>query len=176
MASDFIVIMQKIDNTAINSLEIIQTTDLIEFIPLLKELEFGDTFSLAMLKWCGIGQRNDLAFWKVYLTKIEAQTIGVMGLYQLVDSQNDQAWVGWFGIRPQFRRQGWGKVMIKKLKEYAREFGFQQLWVYTDHPNLAAISFYENSGFVKLGKATEVCPGKTHNLSDIILKSNLDKL
>jgi ribosomal protein S18 acetylase RimI-like enzyme len=169
--------MQEIDNTETNSLEIIQTTDLIDFIPLLKELEFGDTFSLAMLKWCGIGQRdNSLAFWEVYLAKVEAETIGVMGLYQLVDSPPDVVWVGWFGIRPQFRRQGWGKIMIEQLKEYAREFGFQQLWVYTDHPNLAAVSFYESSGFVKLGVAAEVCPGKTHSLSDIILKSNLDKL
>jgi ribosomal protein S18 acetylase RimI-like enzyme len=169
--------MQKIDDTITNSLEIIQTTDLIDFIPLLKELEFGDKFSLAMLKWCGIGQRNQLlAFWEVYLAKIEAQTIGVMGLYQQVDSQNDVAWVGWFGIRPQFRRQGWGKIMIEQLKKYARQFGFQQLWVYTNSPNLAAVSFYESSGFVKLGVAAEVCPGKTNSLSDIILKSNLDKL
>lgn len=167
--------MQKIDNAATHSLKIIQSTDLIEFSPLLKELEFGDTFSLAMLKWCGIGRRaRSIAFWEVYLAKLEAETLGVMGLYQLVDSPADVVWVGWFGIRPQFRRQGWGKMMMKQLKDYAREFGFQQLCVYTNHPNLAAISFYENSGFVKLGVAAEVCPGKTHNLSDIILKSNLN--
>ncbi len=116
--------MQKIDNAATNSLKIIQTTDLIEFIPLLKELEFGDTFSLAMLKWCGIGQRDQsLAFWEVYLAKLEAETLGVMGLYQLVDSPSDIVWVGWFGIRPKFRRQGWGKIMMKQLKDYARRLG-----------------------------------------------------
>ncbi|BAY11252.1 GNAT family N-acetyltransferase [Calothrix sp. NIES-2098] len=166
--------MQNAENPAKNSLEIIQTTDLIDFIPVLKELEFGDTFKLAMLKWCGMGDRDrSIGFWQVYLAKLEAETIGVMGLYQLVDSPSEVVWVGWFGIRPKFRRQGWGRIIINQLKEYAREFEFQQLWVYTDNPNLAAISFYENCEFVKLGVAKDICPGKTHSLSDIIMMFNL---
>jgi GNAT superfamily N-acetyltransferase len=166
--------MHNLNQTAINSLKIIQSTDIIDFIPLLKELEFGEKFHLNMLQWCGIGKRDQsLGFWQVYLAKLETETIGVMGLYQLVDSPPDVVWVGWFGLRPKHRRQGWGKIMINHLKEYAVNFGFKQLWVYTNYPNLAAISFYEDSGFVKLGAAAEVCPGKTSSLSDIILRVNI---
>ncbi|MBW4554730.1 MAG: GNAT family N-acetyltransferase [Trichormus sp. ATA11-4-KO1] len=166
--------MQKLDNYPPNSLTIIQTTDILDFWPLLKELEFGDQFSLAMLRWCGIGRRDQsISLWQVYIAKLAAESIGVIGLYQLVDSPPDVVWLGWFGLRPHFRRQGWGTIMLARLKEYALAFGFKELWVYTNYDNLAAISFYENYGFVKLGAAVNICPGKTHELSDIILKCNL---
>ncbi|MDB9304268.1 MULTISPECIES: GNAT family N-acetyltransferase [Cyanophyceae] len=156
------------------SLSIIQTTDIVDFIPLLKELEFGDQFSLAMLQWCGIGQGDQsICFWQVYIAKLAAESIGVMGLYQLIDTPSDVVWMGWFGLRPHFRRQGWGTIMLDKLKEYARSFKFQELWVFTNYDNLAALSFYENHGFVNLGAAVDICPGKTHELSDIILKYRL---
>ncbi|TVP62095.1 MAG: GNAT family N-acetyltransferase [Nodularia sp. (in: Bacteria)] len=156
------------------SLKIIQTTDIVDFIPLLQELEFGDQFSLSMLKWCGIGQRDQsISFWQVYITKLATESIGVMGLYQLIDSPANVVWMGWFGLRPHFRRQGWGTKMIHKLKEYALSFQFQELWVFTNYDNLAAISFYENYGFIQLGEAADICPGKTHELSDIILKYTL---
>jgi RimJ/RimL family protein N-acetyltransferase len=158
-----------------NSLSFIQTIDIVDFVSLLKELEFGDKFSLAMLQWCGIIKPDKSTdFWQVYLAKLASETIGVMGLYQLFDSPNDVVWVGWFGLRPNFRRSGWGSLMMEQLKDYALDFKYQQLWVFTEHDNLAAISFYEKSGFVKLGIAAEVCPGKTHEPSDIILKCQLD--
>lgn len=149
----------------------IQSTDIKDFIPLLKELEFDEQFHLAMLKWCGIGQRDpSIDFWQVYLAQLAGESIGVMGLYQLLDTPSHVVWMGWFGLRPQFRRQGWGKSMLDKLTEYAQNFQFQELWVFTNDDNLAAISFYENYGFVQLGAAVDICPGKTHELSDIILK------
>lgn len=153
------------------SLNIIQTTDIVDFIPLLKELEFGDQFSLAMLRWCGIGQHDaTISFWEVYIAKWAAESIGVMGLYQLADTPSHVVWMGWFGLRPQFRRQGRGTMMMDRLTEYARSFEFQELWVFTNYDNFAAISFYENYGFLRLGEAVDICPGKTHELSDIILR------
>lgn len=166
--------MQNQAHLSQNPLKIIQTTNIVDFVPLLKELEFGDQFSLAMLKWCGIGERDKtLTFWQVYIVKLEGESIGVMGLYQTTNSPSNVVWVGWFGLRPQFRREGWGSIMMKSLKGYAQEFGFQELWVFTNYNNLPALSFYEKSAFMKLGTAAEVCPGQTHNLSDVILKTNL---
>jgi ribosomal protein S18 acetylase RimI-like enzyme len=140
----------------------------------LKELEFDEKFHLSMLKWCGIGDVDpSMTFWEVYLAKLQEEFIGVIGLYQLVDSDPDIVWLGWFGLRPQYRRQGWGKIMINHLKEYAIKFGFKELWVFTNYDNLAAISFYQKSGFIQLGAASDICSGKTHDLSDVILKCNL---
>jgi RimJ/RimL family protein N-acetyltransferase len=166
--------MQKLKHIRQQSLQFIQTTDIVDFVPLLKELEFGDKFKLAMLRWCGIGKPDEsVNLWQVYIAKLAAEIIGVMGLYQLLDSPKDVVWVGWFGLRPNFRRSGWGTLMMEQLKDYALDFGYQQLWVFTDDTNLAAISFYEKLGFVKLGIGAEVCPGKTHQPSDIILVCQL---
>jgi RimJ/RimL family protein N-acetyltransferase len=166
--------MQNFQNYPLNSLRIIQTTDIVNFLPLLKELEFGDKFELAMLKWCNIVQRDpSISFWQVYIAKLAVEPIGVIGLYQLVDSPADIVWLGWFGLRPHFRRQGWGTIMLNQLKKYAREFKFKELWVFTNDDNLSAISFYEKNGFIKLGAAIDISPGNTHELSDVILKCNL---
>lgn len=166
--------MQNHAHLSQNRLKITQTKEITDFVPLLKELEFGDKFSLAMLNWCGIGQWDKtLIFWQVYIVKLDEEPIGVMGLYQCIDSPSSVVWVGWFGLRPNFRREGWGSIMMEQLKSYAQEFGFQELWVFTNYDNLPAISFYEKSAFIKLGTAAEVCPGKTHHLSDVILKADL---
>lgn len=166
--------MQEINETTANNFKIIQTKDITEFIPLLKELEFGDKFSLAMLKWCGIGKWDEsLKLWEVYLAKLNTETIGVMGLYQCIDSPPGMVWVGWFGLRPNFRKQGWGKIMMETLKDYALSFGFKELWVFTNDDNLPAISFYEKLEFINLGAASKICPGKTHTLSDIVMRCNL---
>jgi hypothetical protein len=75
--------------SAIDNLQIISTTDILEFILLLKELEFADKFSLAMLKWCGIGKWDkSIKFWEVYLAKLNTDSIGIMGLYQYIKAVN----------------------------------------------------------------------------------------
>ena len=38
----------------------------------------------------------------------KADLFGVSGLYRQPGMPNNVCWVGWFGIRPRFRRQGFG--------------------------------------------------------------------
>src|SRR5271165_4826700 len=48
--------------------ELVETTQIEEFIPVMKEIDFGDRFLLSMLHWCGIGRRSTpLDYWKVLL-------------------------------------------------------------------------------------------------------------
>lgn len=55
--------MQINNQTLGNFITIIQTKDIQNFIPLLKELEFGDKFTLSVLRWCRIKERQKtLAF------------------------------------------------------------------------------------------------------------------
>ncbi len=158
----------------LDKVQLMQTREIIEFIPLLKELEFGDKFSLSMLHWCGIGAREyPLKFWEVYIAKVDEQTVGVIGLYQQMETNTESVWVGWFGVRPQFRRQGIGTVIINQLKQLAVNFKFKELLVFTDLDNLAAIYFYERNGFVKVDISEANTLGKTHEPSDIVLRCKL---
>jgi ribosomal protein S18 acetylase RimI-like enzyme len=79
-------------------------------------------------------------------------------------------WLGWFAIRPQFRRQGFGTAAIHRLYDATRTAGSTELWVYTGLDDDVARSFYTRLGFEVLGPASEYAPGKTTDNSDIVLK------
>jgi hypothetical protein len=38
------------------TVELVSTRQIELFLPILKEIDFGDRFLLSMLHWCGIGQ------------------------------------------------------------------------------------------------------------------------
>jgi RimJ/RimL family protein N-acetyltransferase len=153
---------------------LIQSRNLIDFIPLLQELDFGDKFSLSMLHWCGIGKRSyPLAFWEVYVAMNEDEVIGVIGLYQQMETPPSIVWVGWFGVRPSFRRRGFGSMMIDSLKQKASDFNFRELWVFTEQENEVALNFYEKLGFRKLSEAEKNRAGTTHDPTDVVLRSDL---
>jgi len=150
-----------------------QSRDLVDFIPLLQELDFGvgDKFSLSMLHWCGIGQRAyPLAFWEVYIAIANQQAIGVTGLYRQMHTPSQIVWVGWFGVRPNYRRRGFASIMMDELKDLARGFNFKELWVFTEPDNEAALGCYRKAGFIEVDTSKEEVPGTTHEPSDVKLK------
>jgi GNAT superfamily N-acetyltransferase len=45
--------------------------------------------------------------------------VGITGHY----SQEDELWLGWFGVRPAFRRQGFAKAIIRATADIFMSFG-----------------------------------------------------
>ena len=78
--------------------------------------------------------------------------------------------VGWFAIRPEFRRQGFGTAAIHQFCDAARTAGSTELWDYTGLQDAVARSFYTSLGFEVLGPGSEYAPGKTMDDSDIVLR------
>jgi ribosomal protein S18 acetylase RimI-like enzyme len=157
------------------SVELVSTKQIELFIPILKEIDFGDRFLLSMLHWCGIGRRSTpLEFWEVFLVQSLEGTVGVSGLYRQPGTPSSQSWLGWFAIRPQFRRQGYGSAAIPLLADYARRTASKELLVYTASSDEIARSFYTSLGFELLGPASDYAPGKTMEDFDIVLKLRLD--
>jgi RimJ/RimL family protein N-acetyltransferase len=160
--------------TGEQSVELVNTKRLELFVPILKEIDFGDRFLLSMLHWCGIGQRSTpLDFWQVFLIRSAEQIVGVSGLYRQPGTPKHICWLGWFAIRPMFRRQGFGSSAIYLLVDYARSVCYKELWVYTASSNEPAKNFYRNIGFELLGIALNHAPGQTMDDSDIVLKRSL---
>jgi RimJ/RimL family protein N-acetyltransferase len=153
------------------SVELVNTKQIELFIPILKEIDFGDRFLLSMLHWCEIGQRSTpLDFWQVFLVRSGREIVGVSGLYKQSETPDHVCWLGWFAIRPKFRRQGFGTASIQVIADYARSVGYKELWVYTDFFHEAAKSFYMKLGFELLGSARDYAHGQTMDDSDIVLK------
>ena len=153
------------------AVELVDTKEIEMFIPVMKEIDFGDRFLLSMLHWCGIGRRStQLDFWQVFLLRARGEVIGVSGLYRQPGMAPTVCWLGWFGIRPQFRRQGFGRKAANALFNIARDLGSKELWVYTGSSDDIAIAFYKSLGFELLGSAAEWACGRTMEDSDIVLK------
>jgi ribosomal protein S18 acetylase RimI-like enzyme len=154
--------------------ELVETTKIEDFIPVMKEIDFGDRFLISMLHWCGIGRRSTpLDYWKVFLVRARGDTVGVSGLYRQTGMPQSVCWVGWFGIRPRFRREGFGTNALCALFNVARSIGGQELWVYTGSSDDVAVSFYKSVGFEALGSAAKWAPGRTMDDSDIVLRRML---
>lgn len=153
------------------TVELVETKDLRMFIPVMQEIDFGDRFLLSMLHWCGFGRRSTpLDYWKVFLLRVRDDVVGVSGLYRQPGMVQNLCWVGWFAIRPGFRRHGFGKSAMYALIEFARRIGLEELWVYTGSSDDIAVSFYKSLGFELLGCAADWAPGRTMDDSDVVLK------
>ena len=158
-------------SAAEQTVELVETKEIQLFLPVMKEIDFGDRFLLSMLHWCGIGQRSTpLDYWKVFLLRADGEVVGVSGLYRQPGMAETVCWVGWFGIRPPFRRQGFGKHAMHALINFARHLGVEELWVYTGSSDSIAVNFYRSLSFEELGAAADWAPGRTMDDSDIVLR------
>jgi hypothetical protein len=74
--------------------ELVSTKDIELFLPLMREIDFGDAFLLSMLHWCGIGKRSrPLEYWQVFLLRAKSQIIGVSGLYRQLGTPSHVCWL-----------------------------------------------------------------------------------
>ena len=68
--------------------------------------------------------------------------IGITGIYSY-DEYPDDAWIGWFGVLPAFRRMGYGTEIFEYTHNLAINMGFKYLRVYADDKyDFVATKFY----------------------------------
>lgn len=83
-----------------------------------------------------------------YLLYEGGACVGVIGLYSYPEDR-DSAWLGWFGIREDFRRKNLGTAALKVFEEMAATRGYLFARLYTDAvDNDVAIAFYKANGYV----------------------------
>jgi len=86
-------------STSAPTVELIATKEIELFLPVMREIDFGDPFLLSMLHWCGIGKRSKpLEYWQVFLLRAKSEIIGVSGLYRQPGMPSHLCWLGWFAI------------------------------------------------------------------------------
>lgn len=153
------------------NVQLIESRRLEDFLPIMQEVDFGDRFLLSMLHWCGFGARaTPLDFWQVFLITSRAEINGVTGLYRPKGSSETVFWIGWFGIRPVFRRAGIGSAATRLLIDQATRLSCRELMVYTGASDAPALEFYPRLGFERLGPASIHAPSQTMDDSDIVFR------
>jgi GNAT superfamily N-acetyltransferase len=79
------------------------------------------------------------------------EIIGVTGLYTLKERPNE-AWVGWYGVRPDKQGRGMGKAILDATVQMARAGGHKTLRLWTSENNPLtekANKLYHRYGFIK---------------------------
>ena len=85
-------------------------------------------------------------YWILY---VEGTPVGISGIYSLQEDP-ESAWLGWFGILPEFRRKKLGSEALSLFEQEARKRGFRFARLYTARwNNDVAKSFYANNGYVE---------------------------
>lgn len=93
----------------------------------------------------GVDYRQELIFWLVYL---DQTPIGIIGLYAYHKYSKD-AWMGWYGILPEYRGKGYGSAIFDFFEQAARGKGYQNIRLYTDSvDNLEATKLYIKKGMI----------------------------
>lgn len=73
--------------------------------------------------------------------------VGVSGVYA---NNVNECWLGWFGIRPEYRNKGYATTMLRLQLEIMRNYRYKVCRLYTDEViNKAAVRLYIKEGFKK---------------------------
>lgn len=80
-----------------------------------------------------------------YLGYVNHEAIGLTGIYA---NQDDECWLGWFGICPEYRHKGYATKMLDLTINMMENYGYKVCRIYTDTVNNAtAIKLYVQKGF-----------------------------
>ena len=82
-----------------------------------------------------------------YLGYKNTDIVGISGIYA---DNNDECWLGWFGIRPEYRRKGYATTILEMQLKMMKDYGYKICRLYTDEIiNKNAINLYIKKGFYK---------------------------
>ena len=84
-------------------------------------------------------QNGDPAY---YLVKENDEIIGISGIY-VEPFETETAWLGWYGVRKEHRKKGYGTKVLEKTIEIAKELGYKHFRLYTDVVNPDAHRLYD---------------------------------
>ena len=57
-----------------------------------------------------------------------------------------QLWINEVGVAERWRRRGVGRRLVEALLAHARTLGCEEVWVATEHDNVAAQQLYASTG------------------------------
>ncbi len=133
-----------------------------------------------ILMWCDI-KYNSIAedrYWRVFLIKKRNIVIGICGLYSM-DHDTDELWLGWFGILPEYRNKGIGKIVLQALEKRAKIVGCKYIYSHVGKNNFKAMRFYEREGFERIStvlkfiKNNKVDRNEFENINDHVIRKIL---
>lgn len=85
---------------------------------------------------------------KYYLAYLKDTPIAITGLYYYPNYQ-DEMWLAWFGVLPDYQGKGYGKDVLKWSINKSLSEGKRVLRLYTDESAMSkAVNLYKSFGFI----------------------------
>ena len=92
-----------------------------------------------------IGKQQTFKRLEFYLATINRTIVGLTGIYA---DQDSECWLGWFGIRPEYRHRGYANKMLDLTLEKMQKYGYKVCRIYTNSVhNEDAVKLYLKKGF-----------------------------
>lgn len=81
-----------------------------------------------------------------WIVKHDSNPVGIVGLYSYLPYPGE-AWLGWFGILPRYRGNGFARQAFEFWLDMSRKSGAKTARIYTsESDNAEAIRFYQKMG------------------------------
>lgn len=91
--------------------------------------------------------KHDFKRLEYYLGYENDSVVGISGVYA---NSASECWLGWFGIRPEYRRKGYATAMLNLQLEIMKKYGYEVCRLYTSKIiNKEAVKLYRKIGFKK---------------------------
>jgi ribosomal protein S18 acetylase RimI-like enzyme len=86
-----------------------------------------------------------------YVWLHEGAVAGVSGLHHYTWGPDENVWLGWFGVHPDFGRRGIGSAMLGEMQRVASGH-YRRFFIETHGANTRAHAFYRDQGFREAGE------------------------
>jgi ribosomal protein S18 acetylase RimI-like enzyme len=87
----------------------------------------------------------------------EGRVAGVTGLHHYSWGPDENVWLAYFGVHPDFGRRGIGAAMLSEMQGLARA-NYRRFFIETHGANERAHAFYRSQGFREAGEIEDYNP------------------
>jgi len=108
-----------------------------------------------------------------YIALLDSTIVGIIGLHHSRWGPDENVWLSWFAVRPDYQGQGIGKWLMTNIQKTALDQGYRKLFVetYREATFHRAIGFYQQQGFQQVGSIAQFLPDGSDML---VFARNLD--
>jgi RimJ/RimL family protein N-acetyltransferase len=92
-----------------------------------------------------------------YVWLRDGRVAGVTGLHHYTWGPDENVWLAYFGVHPDFGRLGIGAAMLSEMQRLAKA-SYRRLFIETHGANESAHRFYQSQGFREAGSIADYNP------------------
>lgn len=101
-----------------------------------------------------------------YVALTDDTIVGIVGLHQYRWGPEENVWLSWFAVKPDYQGRGVGKWLLGEIRQAARQKGYRKIFIetYLNDTFQRAIDFYQRQGFHQVGSIERFLPDNSNML------------